>query len=689
MANDITFEAPTTTNRYISMYLYVIESSYSVENNTSDVEWEVGIRKGGGATLGTSGNFTWTVNINGAGDVSGSLYTSVPASGQAKFYSGQLTVPHNDDGTKTITCDAVIGGHETAQLGVRTFTLTTIPRASTLSFGTGTIGSPMSVTINSHSTAFRHNLVFFIGTDDYTVATNVAGGTIRWTPPAEIANQVPNATYGVGSFRLETLSNATSSTVIGTTTYTCTLSVPSTYTLTGNSGWAAVAPQGPNLSGYSGYLQSFSKLKVHFDPSKISKANAHGATLAEVYMTYNGTKYSGGTTGGDVVGPTLSKAGSNQVVCSMRDSRGRVQNKTLTFTVDAYTAPKLTNAQLYRSNEAGEADTSGNYLSAQATASVTNLNGANQGSMTLSYGESTAYGTNHSMSSNQKETVGGTLLATKRYYARIQLVDSLGKSAVYTAEIPTEDVTMTFLNGGKGAAFGKYAEQENLLDVDWNLTVHGGEIRVEKRDGSVYLKSTDDNTNPIYHRLHSNQGTLYLHEYSGDTPSQSILQATSAGVTVMKKLTAEEGAVVYGGLNTAGLSVYGTEVVDFILAQGKEGSWRYWKWNSGFAVCIHDAKIAASDDSGNFNANQGIAGWGGMYDLPEYDFDEYPFPFAEVPAVYASRTGADSTEFNSKFVWIAMTGGSTTAPPRFDIVRPDYKTIGHPALSIVAIGRWK
>ena len=143
-----------------------------------------------------------------------------------------------------------------------------------------------------------------------------------------------------------------------------------------------------------------------------------------------------------------------------------------------------------------------------------------------------------------------------------------------------------------------------------------------------------------------------------------------------------------GRTSTQTLSVGGSDVADFIVAKGESGSWKYWKWNSGFAVCIHNAVLGDGDENFNHNLNQPT--WGELYDLPEYTFSAYPFPFAEIPAVYASRIDTDyDAEYNTKMVWIAMSGGSTTVPPRFDIVRPNYSAIGHPRLSMVAIGRWK
>lgn len=173
--------------------------------------------------------------------------------------------------------------------------------------------------------------------------------------------------------------------------------------------------------------------------------------------------------------------------------------------------------------------------------------------------------------------------------------------------------------------------------------------------------------------------------------------ADTARIAAAGKLPLSGGTItgalgVTGNVSAAGgfftrVSIGGVPEADFIAAQGRSGKWRYWKWNSGLAVCIHDSITGSGD--GNFNNNQGVASWGDWFDLPEYTFSAYPFTFSEMPTVYASRTTAHTTDYNGKLVFIAQSGGSTTKPPVFDIARPNMAVIGGPQLNMTAIGRWK
>jgi hypothetical protein len=61
------------------------------------------------------------------------------------------------------------------------------------------------------------------------------------------------------------------------------------------------------------------------------------------------------------------------------------------------------------------------------------------------------------------------------YKIRLRAIDEVGDVSYFDAQIPTADVTMHLRNGGKGAAFGKYAEKDYCLDIDedWELNVRG------------------------------------------------------------------------------------------------------------------------------------------------------------------------------------------------------------------------
>ena len=70
-----------------------------------------------------------------------------------------VTVGHNADGTKTFNLSASFsgsGGWSPGDLNIdgNSFTLTTIPRSSSVSVSTGVIGSAVTININRQSSSF-------------------------------------------------------------------------------------------------------------------------------------------------------------------------------------------------------------------------------------------------------------------------------------------------------------------------------------------------------------------------------------------------------------------------------------------------------------------------------------------------------------------------------------------------------
>ncbi len=70
----------------------------------------------------------------------------------------------------------------------------------------------------------------------------------------------------------------------------------------------------------------------------------------------------------------------------------------------------------------------------------------------------------------------GTLQAAKSYVVQLRLKDSFATTVYATATIPTDDVTFNLKDGGKGAAFGMYAQTDNRLELasDWGIDLGGG-----------------------------------------------------------------------------------------------------------------------------------------------------------------------------------------------------------------------
>lgn len=537
MGTNTTYTAGTS-NQYISMYLYVEESSYDVSSNTSEVIWEIGVRKSSASTASTWGNWSWTVSVNGAGG-SGSLSGTVAPGGSLKFTSGSTTVTHNSDGSKTINCDAVIGGKESGQLGVRTFQLTTIPRVSvpTLTAGTAQFGGSIGVMTNRKSESFSHHLYYSLnGGAEVGISDGILDG-YTWNIPKDLMNQIPSATSASITLRLYTFSGGVN---LGSNTVSFTATVPADVKPTiSNAAWAVITydNSGTAASGIAAAVQGYSKAKVTFDKSKL--AFPYSAALKSFSISYNGSSWSR-TSNGELSTGVLGSAGAASVTCTVTDTRGRTASASRTLSVNAYSKPTLKNVTIARATEGGDESSSGTYLLLKATAQVASIQpGDTELNPTAVFrGEykvttASTYVTGPDLVSGEQTVYAASLDVTKSYTARIVLQDTLGNQTSATVIIPTDTITFFLKDGGKAASFGKYAENDEVVESAW--TMKAPDFEVGKTDGSLWLNASSDSAEK-YYRMHADSSNqMYIHQYTGkETADREVLHFGSGGVGHLK-----------------------------------------------------------------------------------------------------------------------------------------------------------
>jgi len=178
------------------------------------------------------------------------------------------------------------------------------------------------------------------------------------------------------------------------------------------------------------------------------------------------------------------------------DSRGKRVATTLTFLVESYTNPVIVTPKLFRCNAYGVETDDGTYLSVYAKASISSVAGLNQPTMIVTIGELTP----EEVPVDQITVVGDAKVqSTQTYRATLTLTDSLGNTATYIQIIPTADVMFHSRAGGKGAAFGKYAEEDDLLEVAWNFLVKKnmtveGDVTI---GGKSFAQIVEECTDPL------------------------------------------------------------------------------------------------------------------------------------------------------------------------------------------------
>ena len=586
-------------------------------------------------------------NTTGSYNHDGDAYWSI--NGKKTYYTFSYTSPawyvlgerteeisHNNDGTKTVTlsgewCSAISGGWAPYSLSVSgEVTLPTIPRATVPSMGAATIGEEVTIILPRASSTFTHTLTYRFGSASGTIGSDL-GTSAVWRLPESLAAQIPNDPGGTGTLTCVTYSG---STLIGSEPIAFTATVPQSMKPALTNGWAAVSydNSGTKASGIAAWVQGYSKAKAVFDSSKI--ACKQGASIAKYAVTYLGKTVEESPYRTETISTT-----SATVRCAVTDSRGLTAWEDFNISLLEYALPTLVGADLFRSDGEGTAADGGLHIAGVARARYSELGGLN--SVTLKgYWKSVggSYGAGETMTVGTVGLVTGNVeISTDRsYIALLVLTDSLGNSARYEENIPTERVAFHLKEGGNGAAFGKVAETEYALELaeDWELK--GG-----KKAGAGILQTT---------------------------------AATDLGAAAEKIAVLDGDGTVRYRTPAELLADLGA---DYIVEQGTSGIWTYRKWNSGLAECWARKELSSVAVT---------SAWGGLYESANIGSIAYPEGLFVAQPIFSS-----SVSKTSKYsaAGIETDGGSASATPELYLLRATAGTIQGAEISLAAKGRWK
>ena len=445
---------------------------------------------------------TWTVY--GTVTIDGRDYSfggDISSGGVIEHPITSHPIYHDDvTGAKTVTISTAcntVGGSGGTQLyagnhGTATVTvpLTTIPRISAVKAADGVIGEAVGITVDRSSSLFTHTLRYRFGEATGVIAENTSATELLWTPPMELCSGIPDRASAACSIICETYNGES---IIGSRETTITLTVPPEVGLVPMEGWATVQPYHPMLaeSGITAFVQGYSKAQVLFDASKISLGKSYGASVASFSVVHNGSEISA-----PYVTSVLQTAGETELICRVTDTRGKVVSQAVSITVEAYSKPTLSQITVFRCTSDGTENDEGTYVSVTATGNFSSIAGQNRGMLHVAVGDVVSCEIPNGVTTVLGD---GAILNTSTYLMTLTFTDRLGNKATYTQLLPTADVMFHGRKGGRGAAFGKYAEQDDLLEVDWNLRVRknltvDGEVTV---GGKSLTELLTEQTDPL------------------------------------------------------------------------------------------------------------------------------------------------------------------------------------------------
>lgn len=326
MATSGTFNTSAYTSSESTKHYLIFsweQSSQNITNNTTTINWTIS----GYASAGWVKAQNITLKIDGAVVFEHLIGTN----GQIDLTNGRVvatgshTIKHNTDGSKSFTVYLEGGLYIWAPncSGTKSFTLNTIPRASSISATSVNIGTQTTITIAKALSSYTSTITYKFGSLTGTIATKSANTSIKWTVPTTFYAQIPNEKRGTCTLTCETFNGSTS---LGTKTTTFTaiaeqsLCRPVLAPAVVDTNTTTVA-----LTGDSAKL-----VKYYSDVQTTVNATARNSATIKSLSTRHST-----TTKTTNVS-TFADVTTNTFIFSATDSRGYTTTETVTPTIIDY-----------------------------------------------------------------------------------------------------------------------------------------------------------------------------------------------------------------------------------------------------------------------------------------------------------------------------------------------------------------
>ena len=492
----------SSTNRGWQLRLDWSITGQSINDNTSTINLDLWVYDGTGYSQNETAYEAYYI-LQGEKRWNPYNYSTT---GWYKLGSKSITVGHNADGTGSVTLSAEWDcGWDSAytprHLALsETVTLTTIPRASSVSASGDTLGQPVAITISRASNSFTHKLYYSCGSISWAGIASDVDTSYSWTPPVSLAAQAPNASAVVLSVIVETYNG---STYIGASSVQMTLAVPSSVVPT-----LSVATSDPTKvsATYGGYVQLRSKLKVD-----LTASGAQGSTIKS-YSIKLGDFYAVSSASGTT--DYLPTAGALTLTCTVTDSRGRTATKTQTITVLAYSKPTISDIAAARCNQDGTANRMGDYGKVTFSGVITALSNKNTAAYAVQYREvGTENWSNAGSAEAGNYAPAGAYVVfaadkSKRYEVRVVATDAFEAIGSAVRDLPAAYALLHHAKHLLSMGIGRLCDKANALQVglnayfDENVQV-GGNLTVGGKTlvdliypvGSVYI-SFNNNADP-------------------------------------------------------------------------------------------------------------------------------------------------------------------------------------------------
>ena len=484
----------------LHLNLYVEQVSQDITNNSSRVSWRATVDRDEAYRTWTYGNISnLSVWLNGS-----SVHSSHPdydTSGEeVTLASGEVTVPHNSDGTKTMSVwasfDPNNGVHGNITISTN-YTLDSIPRSTQISSfeGNRNLGSLHTVIFNRKVNSFTHQVWYRVFGSDWIDLGKNHTTSVSFTPSLDLARYLPKSSSGTMDICIRTYNGTTQ---IGSDFY--------------SNGWKFNIPDSvrPTFSGISlvdttsavrqiltgnNFLQIMSNIQVNFN----NASGAYGSTIQAFHAELVGKNQAVNENGGKL--GMMNFNGTATVRAWVTDTRGKQSNvQDVSINVIEYYGPSInfsvqrtrqnpTIIQALRNAKVAPITVGGQQKNImQITFSVAPLNTTN---FTEDRGSASGTFTTISLLTNSSANLAGTYGPDKSYIVKAKIQDRF-TSTEFSATVATESVVLHYDKDGR-LGVGKIVEQGTPGSIDARGNIYaGGDIFARGQQVQQYRLTNPD-----------------------------------------------------------------------------------------------------------------------------------------------------------------------------------------------------
>ena len=494
----------------LHLNIYIEQVSQDVTNNLSKVSWRATVdRDGGYRTWNAENGSVLSVWLNGTSVYKSNL--SFDTQGQeTTLASGEVTIPHNSDGTKTFSVwasfDPNNGVHGNITISTK-YTLSSLPRSSAVAGldGDRNLGSRHTIRIDRKASSFTHQVWYRVFGSEWIDLGKNHGTSVSFTPSLDLARHLPKSSSGLMDICVRTYNGSTQ---IGSDVYSngwyfkIPDSVKPTFTGLSLTDINTVARQ--LLSG-NDFLQIISDIQVNFN----NASGAYGSTItgyrAEIVNKKMVVTKNGGSFG------IMNFSGLATIRAYVVDSRGKQSDtKDIAINVIEYYAPSFSfsalrtrgnpnTLQVLRNARIAPIMQSGKQRNVMSlTFKVAQIGNEN---FTDDNGSASGNFTSVHTLTNSAANMAGNYPSNKSFVIIGKLEDKF-TSVEFSTTVATESVVMSYdKNGrvgiGKVAEFGKPGSLDVLGDIysnnkpiqQYQLTKPSGTVLDAVNDWNDYLNA--------------------------------------------------------------------------------------------------------------------------------------------------------------------------------------------------------